>query len=65
MVPGLITEARQAEQILCDRHVDRIGIARELMYCSGWPVYAARTLGAAHFLNLFPPHFAYRLKRRM
>jgi 2,4-dienoyl-CoA reductase-like NADH-dependent reductase (Old Yellow Enzyme family) len=64
MAPGLITEPEQAEQILQEGSVDLIGMARELMYHSEWPVHAARKLGVADFFELFPSDFAYRLRRR-
>jgi 2,4-dienoyl-CoA reductase-like NADH-dependent reductase (Old Yellow Enzyme family) len=64
MAPGLITEAKHAEQILQAGDVDLIGMARELMNRSEWPVHAARQLGVPDYLELFPPDFSYRLKRR-
>lgn len=64
MAPGLITEPRQAEAILREGSVDLVGMARELMYSSDWPVHAARELGVADHLGFFPGDFASRLKLR-
>lgn len=65
MAPGLITEARQAEAILREGAVDLIGMARELMYNSDWPVHAARELGLDSYLEIFPRDFTFRLKARI
>lgn len=64
MAPGFITEAAQAEDILQGGDVDLIGMARELMYNSDWPVHAAKELGVPDYLDLFPPDIAFRLKER-
>ena len=64
MVVGLITNARQAEALLRDSKADLIGMARELMYESDWPVHAARELGVHDYLELFPRSYAHRLKLR-
>lgn len=42
---GLITEAKQAEQILQDGQADAIGIARAILYQPRWPWQAAAELG--------------------
>jgi 2,4-dienoyl-CoA reductase-like NADH-dependent reductase (Old Yellow Enzyme family) len=42
---GLITEARQAEQILVEHSADAVFLARELLRNPYWPLYAARELG--------------------
>ncbi|HEX4949987.1 MAG TPA: NADH:flavin oxidoreductase/NADH oxidase [Blastocatellia bacterium] len=42
---GLITEARQAEQILANDEADVVLLARELLRDPYWPLHAARTLG--------------------
>lgn len=42
---GMITEARQAEQILVEGSADLIFIARELLRDPYWPLHAAHTLG--------------------
>ncbi|MEU4806694.1 NADH:flavin oxidoreductase/NADH oxidase [Actinosynnema sp. NPDC023587] len=43
---GLITEARQAEQIVADGSADLVLLARELLRDPNWPLHAARELGA-------------------
>ncbi|MCS0503182.1 NADH:flavin oxidoreductase/NADH oxidase [Ancylobacter mangrovi] len=65
MAPGLITTAPQAEAILESGVVDLIGMARELMFNSDWPVHAARELGVQGYLDLFPRDFSFRLKARI
>lgn len=64
MAPGLITDARQAEELLRNGDVDLIGMARELMYNADWPVHAARELGVSNYLELFPAEFIPRLQAR-
>jgi 2,4-dienoyl-CoA reductase-like NADH-dependent reductase (Old Yellow Enzyme family) len=64
MAPGLITEPRQAEELLQRGDIDLIAMARELMYSSDWPAHAARALGVPNYLELFPPEFTHRLKLR-
>jgi len=44
---GLITEARQAEEILARQQADLIIMARELLRDPYWPLHAAQALGAA------------------
>lgn len=61
---GLITEAKQAENILRRGEADLIALAREFLYNPNWPVHAARELGEADYLNLLPPAYAWWLKRR-
>ncbi len=46
MAVGLITEARQAEQILADGQADMIALARGILYNPRWPWHAAAELGA-------------------
>ncbi|WP_433266308.1 NADH:flavin oxidoreductase/NADH oxidase [Actinosynnema sp. CS-041913] len=43
---GMITEARQAEQIVADGSADLVLLARELLRDPYWPRHAARQLGA-------------------
>jgi 2,4-dienoyl-CoA reductase-like NADH-dependent reductase (Old Yellow Enzyme family) len=43
---GMITEAKQAEQILVDGKADAVLIARELLRDPHWPLRAAHELGA-------------------
>ncbi len=61
---GLITEARQAEDILQRGAADLIALAREFLYNPNWAVHAARELGVADYLELLPPAYAWWLKRR-
>ena len=61
---GLITEARQAEDILRRGEVDLIALARELMYNPNWPVHAAKELGYADYMDLLPTAYSWWLKRR-
>jgi 2,4-dienoyl-CoA reductase-like NADH-dependent reductase (Old Yellow Enzyme family) len=64
MAPGMITDPEHAEATLRDGTVDVVGIARELMYNGDWPVHAAKLLGVAEHLDMFPPEFTHRLKLR-
>jgi 2,4-dienoyl-CoA reductase-like NADH-dependent reductase (Old Yellow Enzyme family) len=61
---GLITEPRQAEDVLQRGQADLIALARELLYNPNWPVHAARELGVPDYLDLLPPAYAWWLKRR-
>ena len=61
---GLITEAYQAEEILSSGCADLVALARELMYHADWPVHAGRALGIPDYFSLFPPEYAFRLRRR-
>jgi 2,4-dienoyl-CoA reductase-like NADH-dependent reductase (Old Yellow Enzyme family) len=61
---GLITEARQAEDILQSGQADLIALARELLWNPHWPVHAARELGVPDYLDLLPRGYAWWLKRR-
>jgi 2,4-dienoyl-CoA reductase-like NADH-dependent reductase (Old Yellow Enzyme family) len=61
---GMITEARQAEEILQQGQADIVALARELLFNGDWPAHAAQALGVDGFFDLFPPSYAYRLKRR-
>ncbi|MCY7364189.1 MAG: NADH:flavin oxidoreductase/NADH oxidase [Frankiaceae bacterium] len=42
---GLITDARQAEQVLAEGHADVVLLARELLRDPHWPLHAAIELG--------------------
>ena len=61
---GLITEARQAEEILQKGQADFIALARELLWNPHWAVHAARELGVPAYLDLLPRGYAWWLKRR-
>jgi 2,4-dienoyl-CoA reductase-like NADH-dependent reductase (Old Yellow Enzyme family) len=61
---GLITEARQAEQILSTGQADLIALAREFLYNPHWPVHAAKELGIENYLDILPCGLSWWLKRR-
>jgi 2,4-dienoyl-CoA reductase-like NADH-dependent reductase (Old Yellow Enzyme family) len=61
---GLITEAKQAEDILQRGKADLIAIAREMLCDPYWPVHAARALGLPDWLNVLPPVYSVRLQPR-
>jgi 2,4-dienoyl-CoA reductase-like NADH-dependent reductase (Old Yellow Enzyme family) len=61
---GLITEARQAEQILSTGQADLIALAREFLYDPHWPVHAAKELGIENYLDILPCGLSWWLKRR-
>jgi len=61
---GLVTDPQQAEAILARGDADLVALARELLMQADWPVHAARSLGIADYLDLFPTAYAFRLKRR-
>ncbi|MGB7298757.1 MAG: NADH:flavin oxidoreductase/NADH oxidase [Burkholderiaceae bacterium] len=61
---GMITEARQAENILQQEQADIIAMAHELMADPGWPLRAARRLGLSDPWAVQPPDYAFRLRRR-
>ncbi len=44
---GMITEARQAEEILASGQADMVALARALLYDPRWPWHAAAELGAS------------------
>ena len=64
MAPGLVTEARQAEDYLQGGKADLIVLARELMWNPNWPAHAAKALGVADPLALLPETYAWWLRRR-
>jgi 2,4-dienoyl-CoA reductase-like NADH-dependent reductase (Old Yellow Enzyme family) len=64
MAPGLVTEARQAEDYLQAGKADLIVLARELLWNPSWPAHAARELGVADPLALLPKTYAWWLRRR-
>jgi 2,4-dienoyl-CoA reductase-like NADH-dependent reductase (Old Yellow Enzyme family) len=51
---GLITQARQAEQILADGHADLVALGRAMLYNPRWPWHAAAELGEEAY---FPPQY--------
>jgi len=61
---GLITEARQAEDILQNGQADLIALARELLWNPNWPAHAAKELGVANYHDLLPICYSWWLKRR-
>jgi 2,4-dienoyl-CoA reductase-like NADH-dependent reductase (Old Yellow Enzyme family) len=64
MAPGLVTEARQAEDYLQAGKVDLIVLARELLWNPNWPAHAAKELGVSDPLALLPKTYAWWLRRR-
>lgn len=64
MAVGLISSARQAEDILQSGRADLIALARELLYDPHWPVHAAKELNVPDYLNLLSAAHGWWLKRR-
>jgi 2,4-dienoyl-CoA reductase-like NADH-dependent reductase (Old Yellow Enzyme family) len=64
MAPGLVTEARQAEDYLQEGRADLIVLARELLWNPNWPAHAAKELGFEDPLALLPKTYAWWLRRR-
>ena len=60
---GLITEARQAEEILQKGDADLIAIARVALYDPYWPLHAALTLGADPGYGHWLPPYGWWLAR--
>ncbi|KXZ55004.1 hypothetical protein GPECTOR_3g168 [Gonium pectorale] len=52
---GLITQARQAEQILAEGRADAVFLAREMLRDPHWPLRAAAELGSADVR--YPPQY--------
>lgn len=61
---GMITEPRQAEEILRSGKADLIGMARTLLEDGDWPFNAARELGVEDPYRYLPGQYGYRLRRR-
>ena len=59
---GLITEARQAEQVLQEGSADAVVLARELLRNPHWPLLAAAELGDE--LAHWPPQYLRAVPRR-
>ena len=64
MAVGLITEPRQAQEVLTAGAADLIALARELLTVGDWPARAARELGEPDPFGLLPPGYAHRLRKR-
>ena len=54
---GLITEPRQAEQILADGEADVVLLARAALREPSWPFRAAHELGLTHREIAYPPQY--------
>ena len=52
---GLITDARQAEQIVASGHADLVALARGMLYDPRWPWHAAAELGGT--VEAPPPYW--------
>lgn len=61
---GLITEPRQAEEILQKGQADLVAMARELLVNAEWPVMAAQELGVDDPFGAMPLEYAHRLRQR-
>ena len=64
MAVGLITHARQAEEILAAGDVDLIAVAREALVNPSWPLHAATTLGHDPDMAAWPEQYGWWLVRR-
>jgi 2,4-dienoyl-CoA reductase-like NADH-dependent reductase (Old Yellow Enzyme family) len=47
MTVGLITEAKEAEEIIATGQADMVALARGMLYDPRWPWHAAAELGAS------------------
>ena len=54
---GLITDARQAEDILAEGSADIVLLARQALRDPSWPLRAAHELGVHGAADLFPPQY--------
>jgi 2,4-dienoyl-CoA reductase-like NADH-dependent reductase (Old Yellow Enzyme family) len=54
MAVGLITEARQAEEIVANGHADLVALGRAMLFDPRWPWHAALELGEKYFC---PPQY--------
>ena len=61
---GLITEPRQAEDILQAGKADMVALARELLWHADWPAHAAMELGVTDAHGMMPHEYAHRLRQR-
>jgi len=57
---GLITEPRQAEEIIAKGQADAVSLARAILYDPRWPWHAAAELGA----QVKAPHQYWRSQPR-
>jgi 2,4-dienoyl-CoA reductase-like NADH-dependent reductase (Old Yellow Enzyme family) len=57
---GLITEPRQAEEIIAEGQADAVSLARAILYDPRWPWHAAAELGA----QVKAPHQYWRSQPR-
>ena len=64
MAVGVITTGPQAEEILRSGHADLVALGRELMYDPFWPLHAAGVLGCDPECEMWPPSYAWAIKRR-
>jgi 2,4-dienoyl-CoA reductase-like NADH-dependent reductase (Old Yellow Enzyme family) len=53
---GLITEPRQAEEILSNGKADLVYLARQMLRDPYWPIHAAKALGDAERVRV-PPQY--------
>jgi 2,4-dienoyl-CoA reductase-like NADH-dependent reductase (Old Yellow Enzyme family) len=53
---GMITEAKQADEILRSGKADLVFLAREMLRDPYWPLHAAAALGVRDAIKLPPPY---------
>ena len=61
---GMLTEPRQAEEVVQKRQADFIAIAREFIADPNWAYRAARELGLEDPHGILPFSYAFYLRRR-
>lgn len=61
---GLITEARQADEIVANAQADLIAIGRQALYEPNWPLHAAFELGDDPQYARWAPQYGWWLARR-
>lgn len=64
MAVGLITEPRQAEEILRRQQADFIALGREMLLNPNWPILAAQQLGCENPFAPLAPSYRYWLEKR-
>jgi 2,4-dienoyl-CoA reductase-like NADH-dependent reductase (Old Yellow Enzyme family) len=62
-VGWMITDAKQADQIVRDGHADLVMLARELLRDPYWPYHAAVELGVNHAAEILPVQYARAVKK--